>query len=78
MVNVNIELSGFTEGVVDNMIKRGYAKTKTEAVRLALYQFAQTQNISEEEIFTKLTDKTLDGVQSEKIKTRKFQPSELD
>jgi len=77
MGNANIELSGYTGGVVDAMIKLGYAKTKTEAIRLALYQFDQTHKLSEEQVFKDLTGKILEGVNAGKVKTRKFKLSEL-
>ena len=78
MANANIELSGYTGSVVDAMIRLGYAKTKTEAIRLAIYQFDQDHDLSEEQAFEDLTGKLLKGVKTGKIKTRKFNPSELD
>lgn len=78
MANANIELSGYTGEVVEAMLKLGYAKTKTEAIRLALYQFDQTHKLTEEEIFADLTGKILEGVASGKVKTRKFSTHELD
>ena len=78
MGNANIELSGYTGDVVDMMIRLGYAKTKTEAIRLALYQFDQEHKLTEEQVFDKLTGRILGGVASGKVKTRKFRPSELD
>ena len=77
MGNANIELSGYTGDVVDAMIRLGYAKTKTEATRLALYQFDQMHKLSEEQVFQGLTGKILEGVNSGKVKTRKFKLSEL-
>ncbi len=78
MPNANIELTGYPGSVVDAMIRLGYAKTKTEAIRLALYQFDQDHNLSDEKAFDEVTGKILEGVESGKIKTRKFKPSELD
>ena len=78
MVNANIELSGYTGDVVDMMIRLGYAKTKTEAIRLALYQFDQEHKLTDEQVYEDLTGKILEGVASGKVKTRKFKPSELD
>lgn len=78
MGNANIELSGYTGDVVDSMIRLGYAKTKTEAIRLALYQFDQLHKLTDEEIFGNLTGKILDGVGSGKMPTRSFRLSELD
>jgi len=77
MGNANIELSGYTGDVVESMIRLGYAKTKTEAIRLALYQFDQTNKLADEEVFSNLAGKILEGVGSGKVKTRKFRLSEL-
>ncbi len=78
MTNANIELSGYTSKVVDMMIKLGYAKTKTEAIRLALYQFDQEHKLTEEKAYEELTGKILKEVESGKMKTRKFKLPELD
>ena len=78
MPNANIELSGYIGDVVDAMIKLGYAKTKTEAIRLALYNFDQEHKLTDEQVFEGLTGKILEGVASGKVKTRKFNKHELD
>jgi hypothetical protein len=78
MGNVNIELTGYTGEVVDAMINLGFAKTKTEAIRLALFQFDQEYKLTEEKAYEKLATKLLDGVGSGKTKTRKFSLKELD
>ncbi len=77
MANANIELTGYTGDVVDMMIRLGYAKTKTEAIRLALYQFDQEHKLTGEQAFDALTGKILAGVGSGKVKTRKFSTREL-
>ena len=74
---MNIALSGYTGNVVERMVRFGYAKTKTEAVRLALYHFDQSHKITDEEVFGKLAGKILEGVDSGRIKTRKFGVREL-
>jgi hypothetical protein len=78
MTNANIELTGYIEDVVDSMIRLGYAKTKTEAIRLALYQFDQMHKLTEEEVFDSLTGNIIETVSSGKMKTRKFNIHELD
>jgi hypothetical protein len=78
MANANIELSGYTGAVVERMLSLGYAKTKTEAIRLALYQFDQEHKLTEEQAFEGLAGKVIEGVASGKVKTRKFRPAELD
>ena len=78
MANANIELTGYIGEVVDNMIKLGYAKTKTEAIRLALYQFDQTHRLTEEQVFGSLAERIIEDVKSGRMNTRKFKLSELD
>jgi hypothetical protein len=78
MANANIALTGYTGNVVDRMISKGYAKTKTEAIRLAIYQFDQAHGLTEDEVFDKVAGKVLAQVESGKMKTRKFKTSELD
>lgn len=78
MANANIELSGYTGRIIDAMVALGYAKTKTEAIRLAVYQFDQTHKLSEEEAYRHATGEMLKKLESGKEKTRKFRPSELD
>lgn len=77
MVNANIELSGYVGNVVESMIRLGYAKTKTEAIRLALFQFDQTHRLTDDEVYHNLTGKILGEVAAGKMKTRKFSASEL-
>ena len=36
MGNLNITLEGYVQKVIEYMVKKGYAKSKTEAIRLAL------------------------------------------
>ena len=78
MANANIELSGYTGDVVNAMILLGYAKTKTEAIRLAIYQFDQEHKLTDEQVFDGLAGKILKGVDSGRMKTRKFSLKELD
>lgn len=78
MGNINIELSGYVGKVVEQMIRLGYAKTKTEAIRLALFQFDQEHHITDEKAFGMLASKIVEEVDSGKMKTRKFRLSELD
>jgi hypothetical protein len=78
MANANIELTGYTGDVVDMMIRLGYAKTKTEAIRLALYQFDQEHKLTDEQVFEGLAEKVMQGIASGKVKTRKFRLKELD
>ena len=38
-MNINLKLSGVAEEIVDDMINRGYAATKTEAIRIAILDY---------------------------------------
>jgi hypothetical protein len=78
MGNVNIELAGYSGEVVEAMIHLGFAKTKTEAIRLALFQFDQLHKLTEEEVFEGLAAKIAGAVDLGKMKTRKFNIRELD
>ncbi len=72
MSNINIELKGYTAEVVEKMLEDGYAKTKTEAIRLALFEFDQIHKLTEEELYAKATDKILKDIKSGKEKTSKY------
>ena len=79
MVNVNIGLTGYAEQVVAEMINRGYAKTKTEALRLALFEFGQKHElVDEEEALSLMVGDILKKVDAGKIKVKKFDISKLD
>lgn len=49
MGNLNITLDGFPGMVIDAMLKKGLAKTKTEAIRLALFDFEKRHWVMEED-----------------------------
>ncbi|MGD0510265.1 MAG: hypothetical protein ABSA33_00330, partial [Candidatus Micrarchaeaceae archaeon] len=72
MSNINIELKGYTAEVVEKMLEDGYAKTKTEAIRLALFEFDQIHKLTEEELYAKAADKILKDIKSGKEKTSKY------
>ena len=38
-MNINLRLSGIAERVVEEMIAKGYAATKTEAIRMAILDY---------------------------------------
>ncbi len=79
MGNLNIELEGYTARVVDLMIKTGFVKTKTEALRLALFEFDQTHKLvpDEETAFSLTVERILSDVDAGKEKTKRFSLSEL-
>ncbi len=53
-MNINLKLSGVVEDVIDEMISKGYAKSKTEAIRLAVLDYKhhhlKDREMSEEDL----------------------------
>lgn len=80
MGNLNIDLSGYVGKVVELMIEEGYVKTKTEALRLALYEFDRAHKVvpDEETAFALVVEDILAGVKTGKEKVRPFSLRELD
>ncbi len=72
MVNINIELKGYTAEVIEKMISEGYAKTKTEAIRLAIFEFDNMFKLSEDELYAKATKKMLNAIETGKEGVRKY------
>ena len=72
MSNINIELKGYTADIIDKMLDDGYAKTKTEAIRLALFEFDQIHKLTEEELYAKAAQKILKDIKSGKEKISKY------
>lgn len=79
MGNLNISLEGYAGRVVDLMIREGYAKTKTEALRLALYEFDREHQIvpDEETAFAVVARDIAAQVDSGKLKAKPFSLKEL-
>lgn len=48
MTTLTIKFSGITERIIGELIRRGYAKTKTEALRYALLRTGQELTIQEQ------------------------------
>lgn len=80
MGNLNIDLTGYVNRVLEYMIKEGYAKTKTEALRLALFEFDQRHKVvpTEDMAYELVAQKILKDVKLGKEKTKKFSLKELD
>ncbi len=80
MGNLNISLEGYANRVVELMVAEGYAKTKTEALRLALHEFDRTHKIvpDEDTAFALVAQKVLSQVDSGHVQTKKFSLKELD
>ncbi len=79
MVNLNIDLGKYYGKVTSFMIKKGYAKTRTEALRLALFEFNQKHKVvpDEDTAFELVAENILNEVESGKQKTKKFDLNKL-
>jgi Arc/MetJ-type ribon-helix-helix transcriptional regulator len=52
-MNINLKLSGVAEKIIDEMIARGYAASKTEAIRIAILDYKQHHMEKGEDEMTK-------------------------
>ncbi len=78
MSNINFEVAGYTQTVIESMLQKGYAKTRTEAIRLALFEFDQKHTLTEDQLYGRAVGHLLSGIKSGKEKTSKFSRHELD
>ena len=78
MGNINFEITGYIDSVLGSMIAKGYAKTKTEALRLTVYEFDKNNHVQEDELFEAAAGKILKNIKFGKEKTKKFSLKELD
>ena len=72
MSNINIELKGYTKEVIDRMVEENYVKTKTEAIRLALFEFDQMHGLTDDELYGAAAEKVLKDIKSGKEKVHAF------
>lgn len=49
-MNLNVNFTGVTEEIINAAIRKGIAKTKTEVLRLALFEFKNQYNLLDDEI----------------------------
>ncbi len=54
------------------MVDLGYAKTKTEAIRLALFEFDNIYKLTEDALYAKATQKMIKEIAAGKEKVRKY------
>ena len=73
MANINIEVKGYVEKVINRMVEENYAKTKTEAVRLALFEFDQMHGLTDDELYAVAADRIMKDIGKGKEKIHKFQ-----
>lgn len=52
-MNINLKLSGIAESVIEEMILKGYAATKTEAIRMAILDYKHHHLEGENQSMTK-------------------------
>ena len=72
MSNINIELKGYSKEVIDRMIEEDYVKTKTEAIRLALFEFDQMHGLTDDELYSAAAEKILKDIKSGNEKVHAF------
>jgi Arc/MetJ-type ribon-helix-helix transcriptional regulator len=72
MSNINIELKGYTKEVIDRMVEKNYVKTKTEAIRLALFEFDQMHGLTDDELYSTAAEKILKNIKVGKEKVHEF------
>lgn len=72
MSNINIELKGYTDRVLNRMVEENYAKTKSEAIRLALFEFDQLHGLTDDELYAVAAGKLIKKIESGKERIHKF------
>lgn len=79
MGNINLSLEGYSNQVIESMIESGFAKTKSEALRLALYEFDRSHHLvpNEEVAFALVAKDILNKVEEGREKVKPFSLSEL-
>jgi Arc/MetJ-type ribon-helix-helix transcriptional regulator len=64
---MNVVLKGVTKQIVEEMVKAGYANTKSEAIRLSITNFRQNR-MNEEELVNRKLDRIDEQVKTGKRK----------
>ncbi len=72
MSNINIELKGYVDKVLNKMVEENYAKTKSEAIRLALFEFDQLHGLTEDELYSVAAEKMVKRIETGKEKIHRF------
>ncbi len=72
MSNINIELKGYVDKVLKRMMEENYAKTKSEAIRLALFEFDQLHGLTEDELYEVAAEQMINDIAAGKEKVNKF------
>ncbi len=54
------------------MVEENYAKTKSEAVRLALFEFDQLHGLTDDELYSVAVEKIIKNIETGKEKIHKF------
>ena len=72
MTTLTIEFRGVTEDILKNLVDRGYAKTKTEAVRYALLHVGEEMKLTERKLHEKTEQYMEDEIieRFKRLKTR--------
>lgn len=72
MSNINIELKGYVDKVLNRMVEENYAKTKSEAIRLALFEFDQLHGLTDDELYAVAAERMISKIEVGKEKIHKF------
>ena len=71
-MNVNVRIEGMLDQILDQAIKEGLAKSKTEALRLGIVELNNKYNLLEqakEEEYARMIDKARREISSGKVRT---------
>lgn len=49
-MNVNVNLEGYVEKIVNDAVRKGLAKTKAEAIRQGLLHYGKEYNLGQDEV----------------------------
>ncbi|ODS39094.1 MAG: hypothetical protein A7315_11540 [Candidatus Altiarchaeales archaeon WOR_SM1_79] len=72
MTAVTLQFTGVQERIINSMIGGGIAETKSEAVRMALLNFALNTNLLSKEKFLKSLQSELKSVEMEESELQKM------
>ena len=67
-MNINLKLTGDAEKAIENIIQRGRAATKTEAVRLALLDYDE-HHLKDDPIYLEVAQDISNKIKQKKMKT---------
>ncbi len=76
---MNLKFKGIPEEIINTMIIKGLASNKTEAIRLTVLDYENNHQLLEEDFaFEIMAKHFVKQMKEGKVKTQKFDLSELD